>query len=81
MSAPVMIPASISPLELRLMSLVLGQAQQLVLLIEIVGRMVGGEIAVPAALVCRCEVGLSALVGSVVLIVPPLVPVAWHPLP
>lgn len=76
-----MIPARVSPFELRLVSLVLGHAQQLFLLIEIVGGMVGGEIAVPAALVCRFEVGLPALVGSVILAVPPLVPVTRRPVP
>lgn len=43
--------------------------------------MVGGEIAVPAALVCQFEVGLPALVGPVVLAVPPLVPVSRRPVP
>lgn len=72
-----MICASVSPLELGLVSLVLRHAWQLFLLIEIVGGMMGGEIAIPAALVCQFEVGLPALV----IAVPPLVPLALRPVP
>lgn len=43
--------------------------------------MVGREVAVPVALVCRFEIGLPALVGPVILAIPPFVPLALRPVP